>query len=115
LERRQSIRVPIERPLRYTAHLGSHREILVGTGKTIDISRTGMLFTSEHELPTGTHVEIDIEWMNHIEPLGLDRLTLLMIGGFVVRHSNENVALQIEHFEFRSRDKERRYFLRFFK
>jgi PilZ domain len=96
-----AIRVPLGRPLRYRAHVGLPREILTGTGKTIDISRTGMLFTSEHELPTGTHVEIDIEWMNHVDPIGFDRLTLLVVRGFVIRHSHENVALQIERFEFR--------------
>ncbi len=54
-ERRRSSRFPIERELRYKT-LNQRAEILAGSGKTLNISSSGVLFTSDHDLPVGTRL-----------------------------------------------------------
>jgi hypothetical protein len=60
-ERRRSSRFPIERELRYKT-FNQRAEILAGSGKTLNISSSGVLFTSDHDLPVGTRLEVSISW-----------------------------------------------------
>lgn len=100
-ERRKSSRFPIERELRYKT-LNQRSEILAGNGKTLNISSSGVLFTSDHDLPIGTRLEVSISW-----PAQLNEKCLLNLvaRGRVTRHTKGQLALQIQQYEFRTQSR----------
>jgi PilZ domain len=100
-ERRRSSRFPIEREVRYKT-LNQRAEIMAGNGKTLNISSSGVLFTSDHDLPVGTRLEVSISW-----PAQLNEKCLLNLvaRGRVIRHSKGQLALQIQQYEFRTQSR----------
>ena len=100
-ERRRSSRFPIERELRYKT-LNQRAEILAGNGKTLNISSSGVLFTSDQELPVGTRLEVSISW-----PAQLNERCLLNLvaRGRITRHLKGQLALQIQQYEFRTQSR----------
>lgn len=100
-ERRRSSRFPIEREVRYKT-LNQRTEILVGSGKTLNISSSGVLFTSDHDLPVGTRLEVSISW-----PAQLNEKCLLNLvaRGRIMRHHQGQLALQIQQYEFRTQSR----------
>lgn len=100
-ERRKSNRFPIERELRYKT-LNQRSEILAGNGKTLNISSSGVLFTSDHDLPVGTRLEVSISW-----PAQLNEKCLLNLvaRGRITRHLKGQLALQIQQYEFRTQSR----------
>ncbi len=102
-ERRRSSRFPIERELRYKT-LNQRTEALAGNGRTLNISSSGVLFTSDHDLPVGTRLEVSISW-----PAQLNEKCLLNLvaRGRVTRHMQGQLALQIQQYEFRTQSPER--------
>jgi hypothetical protein len=100
-ERRRSSRFPIERELRYKT-LNQRSEILAGSGKTLNISSSGVLFTSDHELPVGTRLEVSISWPAQLN----ERVLLNLVArGRVTRHLKGQLALQIQQYEFRTQSR----------
>jgi hypothetical protein len=97
-ERRRSSRFPIERDLRYKT-LSQRSEALNGSGKTLNISSSGVLFTASHDLAVGTRLEVSISW-----PAQLNERCLLNLvaRGRVARKEEGHVALQIQQYEFRT-------------
>ncbi|MBV8828546.1 MAG: PilZ domain-containing protein [Acidobacteriaceae bacterium] len=100
-ERRKSSRFPIEREVRYKT-LNQRAETLSGNGKTLNISSSGVLFTSDHDLPIGTRLEVAISW-----PAQLNEKCLLNLvaRGRVTRHTKGQLALQIQQYEFRTQSR----------
>ncbi len=100
-ERRRSSRFPIEREVRYKT-LNQRAETLIGNGKTLNISSSGVLFTSDHDLPVGTRLEVAISW-----PAQLNEKCLLNLvaRGRVTRHAKGQLALQIQQYEFRTQSR----------
>jgi hypothetical protein len=100
-ERRRSSRFPIERELRYKT-LNQRSEILAGNGKTLNISSSGVLFTSDHDLPIGTRLEVSISW-----PAQLNERCLLNLvaRGRIARNIQGQLALQIQQYEFRTQSR----------
>ncbi|MBV8709849.1 MAG: PilZ domain-containing protein [Acidobacteriaceae bacterium] len=100
-ERRKSSRFPIEREVRYKT-LNQRAEILAGNGRTLNISSSGVLFTSDHDLPVGTRLEVSISW-----PAQLNEKCLLNLvaRGRVTRHNKGHLALQIQQYEFRTQSR----------
>ncbi len=100
-DRRRSSRFPIVRDVRYKT-LNQRSEVLAGNGKTLNISSSGVLFTSEHELPVGTRLELSISW-----PAQLNERCLLNLvaRGRVTRHHNGQMAVQIQQYEFRTQSR----------
>ena len=98
VERRRSSRFPIEREVRYKT-LSQRSEVIQGSGKTLNISSSGVLFTADHELPVGTRLEVSISW-----PAQLNEKCLLNLvaRGRVTRQDGGNLALQIQQYEFRT-------------
>jgi hypothetical protein len=98
VERRRSSRFPIEREVRYKT-LSQRSEVIQGSGKTLNISSSGVLFTADHELPVGTRLEVSISW-----PAQLNEKCLLNLvaRGRVTRQEGGNLALQIQQYEFRT-------------
>src|SRR5438309_6597533 len=92
-DRRASNRLPIESDVRYRV-LGENRSITqVGMGKTLNISGSGVLFTTESTLPEGERVELSISWpaqLNNTVPLKLVAM------GRVVRTDKTQAAIAIE-------------------
>ncbi len=70
-----------------------------GTGTTVDLSSTGILFESENQLPPDGAVELSIAW-----PILLDgSLPMqLMVCGRIARVSGRKVAIAITQYEFRT-------------
>ena len=98
VERRRSSRFPIEREVRYKT-LSQRSEVIQGTGKTLNISSSGVLFTADHDLPVGTRLEVSISW-----PAQLNEKCLLNLvaRGRVTRQEAGSLALQIQQYEFRT-------------
>lgn len=100
-ERRRSSRFPIERELRYKT-LNQRAESLAGNGKTLNISSSGVLFTSDHDLPVGTRLEVSISWPAQLN----EKVFLNLVArGRVTRHTKGQLALQIQQYEFRTQSR----------
>ena len=69
-------------------------------GKTVNISSSGVLFTTKHVLIPGRRVEVSIDW-----PAQLNNSCALKLvaRGRVVRLADDQAALQILQHEFRTR------------
>lgn len=100
-DRRRSNRFPIEREVRYKT-LNQRSELLSGSGKTLNISSSGVLFTSDHEFPIGTRLEVSISW-----PAQLNEKCLLNLvaRGRVTRFTKGQLAVQIQQYEFRTQSR----------
>jgi hypothetical protein len=70
-----------------------------GQGRTVNISSSGILFTTKHALVRGTRVEVEIEWpvkLDHAIPLKL------VVQGRIVRSEGAySAGLQISSHDFR--------------
>ncbi len=98
VDRRHSDRFPIEREVGYRV-LNKRSGEESGDGKTINISSSGVLFTSEHLLLPGRRLELSISWpaqLNHKCALKL------VARGRVVRFESGHAAIEIEQYEFRT-------------
>ncbi len=97
-ERRMKRRFHIEQEVRYKMLYGQ-RIAETGTGKTLNISSSGVWFTTESMLTTGMPVEVSMNWpvlLNDSCPMKL------MIYGCVVRSNERGAAVAIERYEFRT-------------
>jgi c-di-GMP-binding flagellar brake protein YcgR len=98
VERRGALRFPIDQPVRYK--VTSRRPVETGQGKSVNISSTGVLFTSEGLLAPGERVEVSVNW-----PAQLDQKhpLKLVASGRVVRITGAGeVAIAIDRHEFRT-------------
>ncbi|HEX4772482.1 MAG TPA: PilZ domain-containing protein [Bryobacteraceae bacterium] len=100
-DRRQSSRFPIGREVRYKT-INQRSEVFAGVGKTLNISSSGVLFTSDHELPLGTRIEVSISW-----PAQLNEKCLLNLvaRGRVTRYLKGQLAVQIQQYEFKTQSR----------
>jgi hypothetical protein len=97
-DRRTSDRFPIERELRYKAFTKKNGEE-IGTGKTVNMSSTGILFTSEQLLLPGRRVELSISWPAQLN----NKCALRMVArGRVVRFDDGKAAIEIQQYEFKT-------------
>ena len=97
-ERRAKRRFVIEQEVRYKMLYGQ-RIAETGVGKTMNISSSGVWFTTENMLTSGMPVEISMNWpvlLNETCPMKL------MIYGCVVRSNEKGAAVAIERYEFRT-------------
>ena len=97
-DRRGSDRFPIEREVRYKV-LSKRNADEAGAGKTVNMSSSGVLFTSDHLLIPGKRIEVSISW-----PAQLNNTTNLKLvaRGRVIRCENGKAALEIQQYEFRT-------------
>ncbi len=97
-ERRGTNRFPLCEDVKYKM---LHGKILIaGSGKTLNIGSGGVLFTTEQRLPMGRMVELSVNW-----PARLDGTCALkfVATGRVIRSEDDQAALRIERYEFRTR------------
>jgi hypothetical protein len=71
-----------------------------GTGRTIDMSSSGLRFNADRPLRTGQRLDVSIDW-----PVLLDGgvQLQLILAGVVVRCLGTETALRIQRHEFRTR------------
>jgi c-di-GMP-binding flagellar brake protein YcgR len=99
VERRRHNRYPVKEDVRYRV-LQSKAVQVSGSGRTLDISSGGILFTTSERLEPGQLVEVAVNWpatLNHTCPLRL------VATGRVVRSDSDTAAVRIDRFEFRTR------------
>ena len=97
-DRRTSDRFPIERELRYRV-LNKRGAEEAGSGTTVNMSSSGVLFTTEALLLPGKKLEMSISW-----PAQLDNKCALkfVARGRVVRSEAGMAAIEIQQYEFRT-------------
>ena len=99
-DRRASNRLPIERDVRYKVLGGKKTVKQVGSGKTVNMSSGGVLFTTESPLPEGERVELAVSWPAQLN----DTLPLKLVAmGRLVRTDETQAAISIERYEFKTR------------
>jgi hypothetical protein len=97
-DRRQSDRFPIERELRYRV-LNKRSSDETGEGRTLNISSSGVLFTTRETLLPGRRVELFISWPAQLN----NKCALQLVArGRVTRFDNGRVAVEIQQYEFRT-------------
>jgi hypothetical protein len=99
VDRRASRRFTIEQEVLYK--ILDHRVATPesGSGRTLDISSSGVLFETVQRLRSGKRVEVAVNW-----PANLDGCPLKFVAvGRVVRAEDTWAAMHIEQYEFRTR------------
>src|SRR5437762_13001255 len=97
-DRRQSDRFTIERDVRFRV-LSKRTGEETGDGKTLNISSSGVLFTTDQMLLPGRRLEVSISW-----PAQLTNKTALRLvaKGRIVRFEQGRAAMMIQQYEFRT-------------
>ncbi|MCW5977298.1 MAG: PilZ domain-containing protein [Bryobacteraceae bacterium] len=97
-ERRSASRFPIERNLRVRV-VSRKGDVGPCRGQTINMSSTGILFTSDCDLTPGRRVELAISWPAQLN----DHCPLKLVArGRVVRVDKGKAAIEIQQYEFRT-------------
>jgi hypothetical protein len=97
-DRRSADRFPIERDVRFKI-LNRKMAEEVGTGKTINMSSNGVLFTTDQYLLPGRRLEISISWPAQLN----SKVNLKLVArGRVVRCDEGRAAIEIHQYEFRT-------------
>jgi hypothetical protein len=97
-DRRASDRFPIEREIRFRV-LSKKAGDDAGVGRTINMSSSGVLFTTDKTLLPGKRLEVSVSW-----PAQLDNTCPLKLvaRGRVVRYEPGMAAIEIQQYEFRT-------------
>ncbi len=97
-DRRRSDRFAIEREIRYRA-LNKRGGEEAGDGKTVNMSSSGVLFTSGQILRPGRRIELAISWPAQLN----NKCALKLVArGRIVRFDNGLAAMEIQQYEFRT-------------
>ena len=98
-ERRLSARFPLAEGLRFRVldRRGAQYE---GTGVTVDMSRGGLLFTTDVAPECGRLLECSVNWPVELEGRCLLKLVAV---GHVVRSGGGTAAVKIEKYQFKTR------------
>ena len=75
------------------------RVLDTGTGRTVDLSSSGILLEAERPLPVGLNLELSITWpvmLHNVAPLQL------VVTGRIVRAKGRQVAIRMVQHEFRT-------------
>jgi hypothetical protein len=96
-DRRENRRYRIELDLEYRV-IRRGQVLETGVGRTIDISRWGICFRTEHLVLFGMDVELTIDW-----PVRLHNITpiQLLVTGRIVRCDAIRVGIHFTQYEFR--------------
>ncbi len=98
-ERRIKRRFSVEQDVHYKMLYGQ-RIAETGSGKTTNISSSGIWFSTQNMLSVGMPIEVSMAWpalLNDACPMKL------MIYGCVVRSNEKGAAVAIERYEFRTK------------
>src|SRR5579859_4843309 len=98
-DRRGTSRFPVREEVRYRM-VHSKSSKVRGTGVTLNIGSSGILFTTQEKLPMGRMVEISVNWPAR---LGGTCPLQFVATGRIVRSENDRAAVKIERYEFKTR------------
>lgn len=98
-DRRGTSRFPLREEVTYKM-LNTRAIKVSGTGKTLNISSGGILFSTEDQLPMGGTVELSVSWPARLG--GTCPLKFVAVGR-VVRSDPDKAVVRIERYEFRTR------------
>jgi hypothetical protein len=97
-DRRDDRRYRLELDVKWK--LVRRRKVLeAGSGRTLDLSSSGLLFDGGRPLPVGLNVEVSIAWpalLHNIAPMQL------IVSGRIVRSDGSRTAVQMVQHEFRT-------------
>lgn len=98
MKRPRKARYPIGLEVRF--HTLNKKEVFTGSGRTLDISSTGVWVSSAQQVSSGVPIELRMDW-----PLLLDHVTplQLVILGRVSRCDDTGFAVAIKKYQFRTR------------
>ena len=97
-DRRGADRFPIEREVRFKV-LNRKNAEEIGSGRTINMSSNGVLFTTDQHLIPGRRLEISISWPAQLN----SKVALKLVArGRVVRCDEGKAAIEIHQYEFRT-------------
>ena len=95
-ERRSSVRFQLEREIRYKVGGKRHGEEC-GVGHSINLSSSGVLFTTDRVLFSGCRIELSISWPARLN----NKISLKLVArGRLVRFEQGRAAMKIEQHEF---------------
>ena len=97
VERRRSARFALQERLWYSI-LEGQKTVTAGTGITIDLSSSGVAFTTEHSLKPGTLVKLSMDWPRKA---AVGPSLRVAISGRIVRADAGIAACTIERYEYR--------------
>ncbi|MDP9115311.1 MAG: PilZ domain-containing protein [Acidobacteriota bacterium] len=100
LERRSKVRFPLELRVRYRSL--AKRCPAEGTGVVVNMSRSGVLISSEHGISEDVRVELSIEWPSLLD--GRVPLQVVTVGR-VVRCAQGHFAVVLSRYQFRTSKK----------
>lgn len=98
IDRRASRRFPLRLAVKYRP-VGSASISEWTATESVDISSTGVLFTTPDTVQLGQSIEASVAW-----PVYLDKYVplKLVLHGSIVRSAGEKAAMHIEKYEFRT-------------
>jgi hypothetical protein len=96
---RAGVRFPVSLEIRYSV-AGRRGPVETGSGRTIDMSSSGVAFTADRPLLVGQRLDVSIDWPARLDE---DVQLQVVVSGVVVRTSGAVIALRIERHEFRTR------------
>jgi hypothetical protein len=96
IERRMGVRVPLSCAMWYETSSTTHKRR--GEGRVIDISSSGVAFTTESSLRRNTRVALHIQWPVQLEG---EVPVELFASGKVVRTEQSRTALQYDQINFK--------------
>jgi hypothetical protein len=97
-DRRAADRFPIEREVRFKV-MSKKSGDEAGVGRTVNISSTGILFTTDKLLIPGRRLELSVNWPAQLN----DKCSLKLVArGRVVRFEQGRAAMEIQQYEFRT-------------
>jgi hypothetical protein len=80
--------------------LQSKHQPISGSGTTLNISSSGILFSTQEALPLGQTVELSVNWPARLD--GTCALKFVAVGR-VVRSENTRAVVRIERYQFKTR------------
>jgi hypothetical protein len=98
-DRRAGVRFPVSLEVRYSV-VGRRGPVETGSGRTIDMSSSGLSFTADTPLSIGQRLDMSIDWPARLDD---DVQLQVVVSGMVVRTTGAVIALRIERHEFRTR------------
>ena len=98
-DRRSSIRVAVNLEVRYSV-AGRRGPVETGSGRTIDMSSSGLSFTADRPLSIGQKLDLSIDWPARLDG---DVQLQLVASGVVVRSNGAVTAIRLERHDFRTR------------
>ncbi len=99
LERRKSARFPVRQDLHYRV-IKSRKDKSAGVGLTLDMSGSGIRFSTRERIEIGRYAEVSVNWPAR---LGGTCALKVVASGRVVRSDVHWAALSIQRYEFRTR------------